>query len=591
MTPFLIAQVPYGQQGFTLLLGQVTYAHRHVAESALDAVSGRDARAEETCIYVRRSASQRDTGRDGMVCLVLANVAVSQLDPDSQERLQWKLSVLVDNLGEVMAASQSQAPQYGAYLESPLLRAWEMDLQVDQLPSAGRGPQSPVFIPRGRSRPPWKHWPRWLLIATLVLPCVLVWKFSGGRVVHETTDRTVKTRSTISSHSDALVLKQERSAPLRQSPSPKPWSAVITDWKTADANPDSSTKTGRNVAKMQRAIKRMAMELKNRSATPIDESDKRLLNDYLSGVFESKGVASSKTVSQQKTDADLPSIQPQLVEILKRLKQLMEIDVVSLGTVAENLGNEPFEQAVTGCLTELIQSQIVKNAKRLCSGDVTRVGVLAKPEIAVRPVSSLPGGPGPVAAEDMLRSQVTENWTLPAQLSQIGEQLLTLSIGRDLSPDGQNLLKKTQAVLSTLSETAKVHIEVRVEMLDFKDRSINRGNIQETGLLQLLHRESLVVTVDDQHAWSMSNCREYIRPLLLSRASQIPKIKTANFKPGKKPGSPAEMLRLTVDVNAVKFDEWKKLQQKLASSIAEVEALAPGVAADKDMILNAVECR
>ena len=253
---------------------------------------------------------------------------------------------------------------------------------------------------------------------------------------------------------------------------------------------------------------------------------------------------------------------------------------MSLGTVARNLGNEPFEQAVTGCLTELIQSQIVKNAKRLCSGDVTLVGVLAKPEIAVRPVSSLPGGPGPVAAEDMRGSQVTENWTLPVQLSQIGELLLTLSIGRDLSPDGQNLLKKTQAVLSTVSETAKVHIEVRVEMLDFKDRSINRGNIQETGLLQLLHRESLVVTVDDQHALSMSNCREYIRPLLLSPASQIPQKTTANFKPGKKLGSSAEKLRLTVDVNAVKFDEWKKLQQKLKSSIAEAEALAPGAAAD-----------
>ncbi len=133
---FLMAEVPYGGNGFTLLLSSVSRQRRTLAEAAQNAVPRSGSGAEGTNIFVCRDVSQGDTGRQGSARLVLANVSLSQLDSQRLERLQWKLERFLDSLDTLLPDIPQATGRDCGPVVSVALREWEEELKVAQLPAA-----------------------------------------------------------------------------------------------------------------------------------------------------------------------------------------------------------------------------------------------------------------------------------------------------------------------------------------------------------------------------------------------------------------------------------------------------------------------
>jgi len=133
---FLMAEVPYGGNGFTLLLSEVSRQRKSLAEAAQNAVPRSGTGADGTNIFVCRDVSQEDTGRLGSARLVLANVDLTQLDADRQERLLWKLGMLLDNLDALLPDVPRLTGRDCGPVVSVRLKEWEEELKVAQLPAA-----------------------------------------------------------------------------------------------------------------------------------------------------------------------------------------------------------------------------------------------------------------------------------------------------------------------------------------------------------------------------------------------------------------------------------------------------------------------
>ncbi|MFM7039767.1 MAG: hypothetical protein ACKO2L_18835 [Planctomycetaceae bacterium] len=133
---FLMAEVPYGGNGFTLLLSEVSRQRKSLAEAAQNAVPRSGTGADDTNILVCRDVSQEDTGRLGSARLVLANVDLTQLDADRQERLLWKLGMLLDNLDALLPDVPRLTGRDCGPVVSVRLKEWEEELKVAQLPAA-----------------------------------------------------------------------------------------------------------------------------------------------------------------------------------------------------------------------------------------------------------------------------------------------------------------------------------------------------------------------------------------------------------------------------------------------------------------------
>lgn len=133
---FLMAEVPYGGNGFTLLLSSVSRQRRALAEAAQNAVPRSGSGADGTNIFVCRDVSQGDTGRQGSARLVLANVCLSQLDSQRLERLQWKLERFLDSLDALLPDIPRATGRDCGPVVSVTLREWEEELKAAQLPAA-----------------------------------------------------------------------------------------------------------------------------------------------------------------------------------------------------------------------------------------------------------------------------------------------------------------------------------------------------------------------------------------------------------------------------------------------------------------------
>ena len=133
---FLMAEVPYGGNGFTLLLTDVSRQRKVLAEAAQNAVPRSGSGADGTNIFVCRDVSQEDTGRQGSVRLVLANVDLAQLDIQRQERLQWKLGMFLDSLDALLPDVPQLTGRSCGPVVSARLQEWEEELKVVQLPAA-----------------------------------------------------------------------------------------------------------------------------------------------------------------------------------------------------------------------------------------------------------------------------------------------------------------------------------------------------------------------------------------------------------------------------------------------------------------------
>jgi hypothetical protein len=132
---FLMAEVPYGGNGFTLLLSAISKQRRMLAEVAQNAVPRSGSGADGTNIFVCRDVSQGDTGRQGSARLVLANVDLEQLDEQRLERLQWKLERFLDSLEALLPDVPQATGRDCGPVVSARLKEWEEELKVSQLPA------------------------------------------------------------------------------------------------------------------------------------------------------------------------------------------------------------------------------------------------------------------------------------------------------------------------------------------------------------------------------------------------------------------------------------------------------------------------
>ncbi|MGV2333774.1 MAG UNVERIFIED_CONTAM: hypothetical protein LVR18_06515 [Planctomycetaceae bacterium] len=130
-----MAEVPYGGNGFTLLLSAISKQRRMLAEVAQNAVPRSGSGADGTNIFVCRDVSQGDTGRQGSARLVLANVDLEQLDEQRLERLQWKLERFLDSLEALLPDVPQATGRDCGPVVSARLREWEEELKVSQLPA------------------------------------------------------------------------------------------------------------------------------------------------------------------------------------------------------------------------------------------------------------------------------------------------------------------------------------------------------------------------------------------------------------------------------------------------------------------------
>ena len=576
MTPFLTAQVPYGTKGFTFLLGHLTYAHRKLTEEAMGTVQGSGQGADAKRIWFRGWVAQQDTGREGWATLVIANVAVNELDPKKLERLQWKLSQLNHSLADALASAGAQTAQAGNYLEAPRLREWEVELEVAQLPSAGAGPVDHDLLNTHSQTPKRARWRSAVVVIGLVLLSVFLWK-TGSNPPNEPKPATAEDSQGSGPAKDTdktMKIPQQNTSNGWTPGKRKPWKDLVNNWKAEDAKPSDKS----NGIRAARAVDRIAAELKKRSEETMADSDQELLNDYLAESFCPQTVE-SQTESKGKTDVSEPdSLQPELKAIHNHFKMLKDVDFVKLSTIETCIGNTAFENAFNAGIKRLIKSRLVQNANVLCGGiaaDTNRfesVKIALGPSMPLGAVTSDDTGKERSADAEMKavidknRRKASEKWELPSEISQIEKIVANLAVKRTASDGQKKLVTATKDILNSLLEIPEINIQVTtVEFTDL-GREQDSGFLRETSLLQLLHRDHLIADFGGEETYLLELAQKYLRPALVRNA---PNRTTKFIRLGEDHNS--DVLRLNPDPMSSGSKKWQELRIRLRESIAHAE--------------------
>ena len=567
---FLMAEVPYGGNGFTLLLSAISKQRRMLAEVAQNAVPRSGSGADGTNIFVCRDVSQGDTGRQGSARLVLANVDLEQLDEQRLERLQWKLERFLDSLDALLPDVPQATGRDCGPVVSARLKEWEQELKVSQLPAVqalraatdAAVPTKPDGIGKYVA----------LVIAGL---CLLGYWIGqrGGRTEGVAEDRD----------DTAEGVTAEPQTPDRlQSSSPQKTTELSL---RGDLKPDTPSQ------KRKKLLPELLDEWRAQPLTVKEEIER------LDAAWGTRSDAERQSVSGKEIAVWLGSLwwPDQAVGAGSDLGaewQAAALQLVRLGEVA-NLQNfsgargiaseipavrARFHQDVIRALQMARESQLIRHSAQIFQyntpkgkalGDMIRLDVAVKTRLQ----------------ESGLNKSVGESWqqvTTPPALSDAFTALM--NIGGENSPALLQSVAEFRLLLKALNDVlgAKLSLTIHTESKSRRIESVS----QSVDVTELLHVETLEIqgkerqyTLGGEKRARGTSTREYWRRLLTAGAGT--EVKVSNFlKENRDPVDEVILeLRRADGFNNAWFssrDEFRKHLDSFDALLQQAKATVPG---------------
>jgi hypothetical protein len=544
-----MAEVPYGGNGFTLLLSSVSRQRRWLAEAAQNAVPRVGSGAEGSNIFVCRDVSQADTGRQGSARLVLANVDLPQLDEQRLERLQWKLERFVDSLDDLLPDIPQVTGRDCGPVVSARLREWEEELKVAQLPAgqtlrgerAAEGAATTALPLSG-----WKS-----AACVIAMLCLLgywiLWQVEKPKEVAVEAETASAGMSTIA-ESEAVVGVQQSGVEPKAEQSLridrkiasgrrelKPLAELVREWKDQKLT-------------AVEGVKRLDSELGRRGWRPVSEDEEQEIVNWLGGLWW-QDLQSQETVSLLE---NWTATQRNLIE-LGSVADLQAFH--SLKNTSPKIGNR-FSRDVLRALRDVRNSRLLKNVGEIWQNP---------PKVSHVPQDKS-------GTRDKLG--LTERWALDVAVQdesdkswkQLSYEAATKALQSIENSKGIKVATQLNQLLGKLHELLQTTVIVSIKVRRKKggiDKSFEES--QQVTALELLHSETLFEEQGAEVAPGTKpglSLRQYWRPLL-----------TDGIK-SKKIGELTTIELPDTDENAAWFksrDELLKQFQEFDQSLHEAE--------------------
>lgn len=587
---FLMAEVPYGGNGFTLLLSSVSRQRRLLAEAAQNAVPRVGSGAEGSNVFVCRDVSQADTGRQGSARLVLANVDLPQLDEQRLERLQWKLERFVDSLDDLLPDIPQVTGRDCGPVVSARLREWEEELKVSLLPPSQRLCEATLVD--GRCENDWLGH-RWRYAAVFVgVLCLLGYWTAWSRrrsvdlagTVESASDQTDSDVAPVTAVPEVVLGAQQRAGlepkaeesrriagrPAAARPELAPFAELLRNWERENLSPVS-------------AVDKLYAELVRRGWNPgASDTGPQEIADWLGDLWLRAPMAGEQL-----------DLEGEWQRAAANLKQFG--DVAGMPNFAGRNGladkllevRGRFERDLLIALKYARETRLITNAAHIFqfggggTDEVKFTEMLAK-DVAVRSAGNetVTGASAVVAWRQIV--------TTDGVLNQAFDKIRNFDA---VDPKVRDLAEKFHLLLETLDGllSADLQLGVRTEKLN----SLGTVNLVDFSnlsfrVVDLLHSTSLPIQVGNREYTVGGRAgREYWRQLLARGTKGRPATKdVTNFQ--KENGDPVEVISLTFGDSGGSNASWLKLRedfreqlQSFDESLKQAEAAVPGEITEK----------
>ena len=547
--PFLTAQVPYGNNGYTVLLSAVTPFHRQLAERALDAVPTVGAGVRENLIFVCREVSQKDTGRQGAASLIVTNIDVSSLQSSQCESLLRKLDLLIDSLEDLWKAAPPTSGRDCGPVQSSELQQWETDLKLDRETAAEKTTDASTPI----TAPGWGRTRSILAVGVLLaaLAATILWPDS------DPVESTIEPVGT--GDSDAVATVSSAEAGIRKteiSGARKPVAQLTSLRQQLEAKWDKQN--GKQNARL--AVK-IAVDVLQNVNEKLSEEQKQEIRDWLNTRFQMPPTVSNEVVSQTDS-SNMGSQWDQIVAKIDDLGNVIfERDRQTLEKkISENVITDP----LLNLFQELLDTTWLQNIRKTCDTSV-QLDFAARSQIDI-------------AFKSAQKSGGTSEWHLP----NAGAAINAIDKFGNYQP-GNTSLKASLASMKKLLthligiETCRVNIRIsKVKVSDnFTGQKIRPradATVLEISVLNALHSETLDIGNVAGSNYTLGQCRQYIRPLV---TGELPRKKTTNYE-SDEGDDDRYSLWLEFDASDKTNKKWFEHKQKTLELLGAAQRSLPG---------------
>lgn len=604
---FLMAEVPYGGNGFTLLLSEVSRQRRLLAEAAQNAVPRSGSGAEGSNIFVCRDVSQADTGRQGSARLVLANVDLSQLDEQRLERMQWKLERFVDSLDDLLPDVPQVTGRDCGPVVSARLREWEEELKVALLPAAQALRGEGAADGAATTALPFSGWKSAACVIAML--CLLgYWILRPGEKAAEVAveDETASAGMSTIPESEAVVgvqqigmeRKAEESQRIARKPASvgrvlKPLAELVGEWRK---DPKVTAVEG---------VERLYSELGKRRWKIVSGDEKQEIVNWLGDLWLRAPEAGKESDIQTEwaavaanlkqlgavagtqnfagrdgLAARLPAVRDRFDrDLLRALEIARKSQLISHAANIFQFQYVAGADGTTGVETISAAANILERQDK--AGDIAssleKFAEMVKEDVAIRSVVSGTGASGPAR----------EVWESIGIAEPDLDRAFTAfrNYGGEIPPISVRPADKFQGLLKTLHKllNAELVIGIQPQRLNSRNRPQVFGSAAQSPfhVLELLHSETLSIRVDGRgYILGGRAGREYWRGLL----TQASKEKSATrHVPYHKENDPVEIISLKfssdVGSNATWFQERDTFRQQLKEfdeTLKEARTTVPG---------------
>ena len=544
--PFLTAQVPYGNNGYTVLLSAVTPFRRRLAEQALDAVPTVGAGVRENMIFVCREVSQKDTGRQGAASLIVTNIDVGSMQPSQLENLQRKLDLLIDSLEDLWKAAPQTSGRDCGPVQSTELQQWETDLKLDREIAADQTADASTPIPPRGSRRAWSKLAVTVLLAGLA--AVVLWPASAP------VDLPIEPAKSADSDTVAAARPAETKAGKSEIPTPP---------KTVPQRPslleqiESKWNNAKGEKNARLAVRTAAEVIKNEEISEIQKQD---IRKWLNARFQMRQPVSSD-VTGQPASSEMGIQWGQIVADIDRLgSAIFQQQLTTLETkISENVITDP----LLNMFQELLDTTWLENIGKIYDTK-TQLDFAARSQIHI-------------AFNSMQKPKGPSGWQLP----DVEAAISAIDQFRNYQPQNQRLktsLTSTKELLTELNKIRNLRVRVRISRVpnNFnRQKGFRNGDtkVLELSLLDALHSETLVVKDLDGKDYTVKNCREYIRPLVIGEmeSNSVQWRTTANYSSDTK--IDVHLLLLEFDPRDKVNQEWFAHRKKTLQLLNDAQKL------------------
>jgi hypothetical protein len=578
--------VPYGGNGFTLLLSAVSRQRRLLAEAAQNAVPRNGAGAEGTNIYVCRDVPQADTGRRGSARLVLVNVKLEDLDASRRERLEWKLEQLIQSLDDLLPDVPQTTGRECGPVVSGRLGGWEEELRVAHLPAAqaleqmtiGGRPTTSAATGRGRIL---------AVVAVGLLSLLGYWiSLPGGKPhdvaadVPETLESPPKEAATgmglqrVTPESAGKLSPHTARPPASVKKTQKPLTEVLGEWK------------GQQLT-VGEAIGRLNAEWIKRQGASGSRSDGQNIADWLGDLWRYEPRADESN--------DVETDWAAAATYLKRLGEAAgSQDFAGDTGLAARVPavRKRFDQDLLLALRKARDSQLVRNAARIFryqtndwNGKIDFLNEMALLDVAVSSAAGATKNEVPEAVE----------WRQIFTADSPGDAFAAIRNLGGENPQGPYLLAgDLQALLSRLDKLLAGELLLRIHRMELTLRGQKQGKSAEQTfrVLDLLHSEIVELEIDDRvytlgsypsgrGMMRLSPTREKLRSLLTMDATlerRRPSVKFTQFR--KDNQDPTDSISLEFRDADGSNAEWIKRREEFRAQLKKFDQLLESVEAE-----------